>query len=336
MASMNRTALVTKLHKVLKKYYKPVTPVERPVLEQLLYACLLENAPYQPAEEALARLSEMFFDWNEVRVSLVRELAEAMPGLPQPEEAATRLKRALQGVFESMYSFDLEHMRKQNLGQAISKLQKIAGSSTFVVAHVTQSALGGHSIPIDRAALEVFEIFGTLTNQERNSGEVAGLERAIPKSKGFEFGSLLHQFAAELAASPYNPQLHKVLLEVAPDCKDRLPKRGAKKKEPPQPVEPPKKLAKAPVAAAPKGNVATKPGTSAPAKSSAAAPAKPGTPVKPAAKAPAPGKGRDKPAEKPAKTVAKAPAPKSPSKTAPVVPPKKKEIAGRSGKPKPR
>jgi hypothetical protein len=58
--------------------------------------------------------------------------------------------------------------------------------------------------------------------------------------------------------------------------------------------------------------------------------------VKPAAKAPAPGKGRDKPAEKPAKTVAKAPAPKSPSKTAPVVPPKKKEIAGRSGKPKPR
>lgn len=325
---MNRTALVTKLHKVLKKYYKPVPPVERPVLEQLLYACLLENAPYQPAEEALARLSEMFFDWNEVRVSLVRELAEAMPGLPQPEEAATRLKRALQGVFESMYSFDLEHMRKQNLGQAITKLQKIAGPSPFVVAHVTQSALGGHSIPIDRAALEVLEIFGTLTNQERNSGQVAGLERAIPKSKGVEFGSLLHQFAAELAASPYNPQHHKVLLEVAPDCKDRLPKRGAKKKEPPQPAEPPKKAAKTPVAAAPKGTVATKPGASAPTK--------PGVPAKPAAKAPAPAKGRDKSAEKPAKGVAKAPAPKPPGKSAPVAGPKKKVIAARPGKPKPR
>jgi len=328
MASMNRTALVTKLHKVLKKYYKPVPPVERPVLEQLLYACLLENAPYQPAEEALARLSEMFFDWNEVRVSLVRELAEAMPGLPQPEEAATRLKRALQGIFESMYSFDLEHMRKQNLGQAISKLQKIAGSSSFVVAHVTQSALGGHSIPIDRAALEVLAIFGTLTNQERNSGQVAGLDRAIPKSKGVEFGSLLHQFAAELAASPYNPQHHKVLLEVAPDCRDRLPKRGAKKKEPPQPAVPQKKPVKGPVAAAPKGIVATKPG--------ALAPTRPGAPAKPAVKAPVPGKGRDKPAEKPAKVVAKAPAPKAPSKSTPVAGPKKKVIAARSGKPKPR
>ena len=328
MASMNRTALVTKLHKVLKKYYKPVPPVERPVLEQLLYACLLENAPYQPAEEALARLSEMFFDWNEVRVSLVRELAEAMPGLPQPEEAATRLKRALQGVFESMYSFDLEHMRKQNLGQAISKLQKIAGSSTFVVAHVTQSALGGHSIPIDRAALAVLDIFGTLTNQERNSGQVAGIERAIPKSKGVEFGSLLHQFATELAASPYNPQHQKVLLEVAPDCRDRLPKRGAKKKEPPQPAVPQKKPVKGPVAVAPKGNVANKP--------VASAPTKPGAPAKPAAKAPAPGKGRDKPAEKPAKVVAKAPAPKAPSKPTPATPPKKKVIAARSGKPKPR
>lgn len=329
MASMNRTALVTKLHKVLKKYYKPVPPVERPVLEQLLYACLLENAPYQPAEEALARLSEMFFDWNEVRVSLVRELAEAMPGLPQPEEAATRLKRALQGVFESMYSFDLEHMRKQNLGQAISKLQKIAGSSSFVVAHVTQSALGGHAIPIDRAALDVLEIFGTLTNQERNSGQVAGLERAIPKSKGVEFGSLLHQFAAELAASPYNPQHHKVLLEVSPDCKERLPKRGAKKKEPPQPAEPPKKSAKAPVAVAPKGTIATKPGPSAPTK--------PGVPTKPAAKAPtAPAKGRDKPTEKPGKTVAKAPAPKVPGKSTPVAGSKKKVIAARPGKPKPR
>ncbi|MGD9645448.1 MAG: hypothetical protein AB7U73_07035 [Pirellulales bacterium] len=310
MASMNRTSLVTKLHKVLKKHYKPVPTVERPVLEQLLFACLLENAPYQPAEEALARLSEMFFDWNEVRVSLVRELAEAMPGLPQSEEAATRLKRALQGVFESLYSFDLEHLKKQNLGQAIAKLQKIAGPSKFVVAHVTQSALGGHSIPIDRAALEIFEIFDALTKQEREAGEVGGLERAIPKSKGVEFGSQLHQFAVELAASPYSPQLHKILLEVMPECRDRLPKRGAKKKEPPQPAEPPKKQVKT-------------------AKATTAPPAKAGS--KSAAKAPATGKGRDKTA----KVAASSPAPKA-GKSAAAAGAKKKVVASRTGKPKPR
>ncbi|MBX9789813.1 MAG: hypothetical protein K2Y37_12920 [Pirellulales bacterium] len=324
---MNRTALVTKLHKVLKKHYKPVATVERPVLEQLLFACLLEDAPYQPAEEALARLSETFFDWNEVRVSLVRELAEAMPALPRPEEAATRLKRGLQGVFESIYSFDLEHFKKQNLGQAIAKLQKIVGPSKFVVAHVTQSALGGHSIPIDRAALQVFDVFGTLSKQERESGELAGLERAIPKSKGVEFGSLLHQFAVELAASPYSPQLHKVLLEVTPECRDRLPKRGAKKKEPPQPAAPPQKAGKPTAAVAPPKGTAT-------AKAAAAPPPKAAS-AKPAAKPPVTAKGRDKQAAKPTKVASSNPATKSP-KGAAAGGTKKKAVAARSSKPKPR
>ena len=57
-----------------------------------------------------------------------------------------------------------------------------------------------------------------------------------------EFGSLPHQLGAELVANPFSTNLHKILLEIAPDGKDRLPKRQPK--APPKPVAPPPELKK--------------------------------------------------------------------------------------------
>jgi endonuclease-3 len=104
MATLNRTALINRMHKVLKKHYKPVPIPERSALEHALYACCLENAHYEPADKAYTAVSTTFFDWNEVRVSTVKELAEVMHMLPAPAAAAGNLKRVLQSVFEASYS----------------------------------------------------------------------------------------------------------------------------------------------------------------------------------------------------------------------------------------
>jgi endonuclease-3 len=230
MTAHHRSALIDRAYKVLKKHFKPLPPnPDRPLLEQLLFACCLENARYEAAEEAFARLTTMFFDWNEVRVTTITELAEAMHMLPQPEEAATRVKKTLQSVFEATYSFDLENLKKQNLGQAVARLQKFNGTSPFAVSYVTQATLGGHSIPLDRGALDVLAIVGIAEPNELKTGVVTGLERAIGKNKGVEFASLLHQLGAELVASPFSPAVHKILLEINPDAKERLPKRPTKK-----------------------------------------------------------------------------------------------------------
>ena len=226
MASSNRAASLVKLHKQLKKLYKPVQPaVDRPLLEQLLLACCLENAPYDKAETAFAAITESYFDLNEVRVSGIAELAETTSGLPAPRAAAANLKQILQSVFEATYSFDLEAMKKLNLGVAVKRMQQWKGTTPFVVSYAIQSALGGHSIPLDRGALQVLFVLGVIDEKELKAGSVKGLERAIAKSKGIEFGSLLHQLGAELVASPFSPAVRKLLLSLAPDCKDRLPKR---------------------------------------------------------------------------------------------------------------
>jgi hypothetical protein len=227
MATPNRSALIAKTHKVLKQHFSAVQPDDgRPLLEQMLFACCLENAHYDSAEKVYARLKHSFFDWNEVRVSTVTELAEAMKDLPEPSTAASNLKKLLQSVFESTYSFDLEPVKKQNIGAGIKRLQQLQGATPFVVAYAVQAALSGHSIPLDRGALAILGILGVATQAEVASGNVAGLERTIAKNKGVEFGSLLHQLAADYIAVPHSPKVKKVLVAIRADV--TIPKRASK------------------------------------------------------------------------------------------------------------
>jgi endonuclease-3 len=285
MAAKNRAAQINKVLKVVKKHYKPVAPPkERSLLEHLIYACLLENSSHEAAEKAFHSLSNDYFDWNEVRVSTVKELAEVCKLLNDPTEAATRLKRVLQSVFETHYSFDLEPLKKGNIGVAVKTIEKYNGSTPFTAAYVTQQALGGHSIPINQGLLQSMLIVGVVSDGEAAKGTVPGLERAVPKSKGAEVGSLLHQLGVEMFRSPYGPTIRKMLVEIEPDAKDHLPKR-------------PKAGEEAAAAANKDGSAAAAP---APAPAKAAEPAK-----KPMTKRPAEQAAKPQAAKKPEKKVLK-------------------------------
>ncbi len=302
MTTPNRTALLNKLHKVLKKHYKPCSNRhDQPVLESLLFAACLENARPATAELVFEKLKTSFFDWNEVRVSTVRELAEIMHDLGDPESNAGRVKGILQSVFESEYSFDLESLKKKNLGDAVKRLQKLDGATPFVVAYAVQTSLGGHSIPVDRGTLGAMYVLGVISENESNSGNVPGMERAIPKSKGQEFGSLLHQLGAEFAANPFAQPLRDLLLSISPDAKDRFPKRVVKK--PPAPPAPVPEPAAAKKAGKDKQPEKPKDKSALPLKNSVS-PAK--HPAAPAKHATPPAKNSAPPAKKPAAPVKKA------------------------------
>ena len=176
MSSSSRQQLVGKMHKALKSQYKPVVPnTNRSVLEQVLFACCLENAPYDIAEKALARLGVNYFDLNEVRVTTVAELAETLHDLPDPAQASLALRRVLQGVFESSYSFSLENAKKHSIAHGIKTLEHLHGIPSFVVAFVTATGLSGHCVPLDRGALSALFLAGIISQAEYDSGKVLGL-----------------------------------------------------------------------------------------------------------------------------------------------------------------
>lgn len=203
MSASNRAKLIAKLHTALKKHYDvaPAQPA-RPLLEHVLYASLLEDCPADLADEGLAKCEQDFFDWNEVRVTTVTELAQVLSRLPEPAKAAARLKGNLQAIFEEFYTFDLDHLKKDNLGKAVSKFSKMPGMTSFVLNYTVQHGLGGHAVPIDYGAMVIMVVTGVVSQSEAAAGKVPGLERAIPKNKGIEFSALLHQAASALKADP--------------------------------------------------------------------------------------------------------------------------------------
>jgi hypothetical protein len=160
-------------------------------------------------------------------VTTVAELAETLQGLPDPARAALALRRVLQGVFESTYSFSLDHAKKHSIAHGIKTLEHIHGIPPFVVNHVAATALGGHVIPLDLGALSGLYLAGIIGRDEYDAGKVSGLERLIAKKGVLEFNSLLHQFGAEVVTNLHGTNVRKVLQSVNPEAiKERFPKRG--------------------------------------------------------------------------------------------------------------
>jgi len=167
----------------------------RPVLEQFIYALCREGATREQADRAYAHLQERFFDWNEVRVSSVRELEEAFAGMSNPEVRAQRLIALLQEVFETTFSFDLEGLQKKGLKQAAKQLGRYQAANEHSVAWVVQRSLGGHAIPLDAPTLRCARRLGLADGDE---AEVrASLEHLVPKSKGPAFIDQISQVAGE-------------------------------------------------------------------------------------------------------------------------------------------
>ncbi len=221
--STNRAGAIAKLHSALKKHYtpEPAQPT-RPLLEHILYASLLEDCPAELADEGLAKCEQEFFDWNEVRVTTASELSQVLSRLPDPMKAATRLKSNLQAIFEEFYTFDLDHLKKENLGKAVAKFEKMPGMTPFVLSYTIQHGLGGHAIPVDFAAMAMMLVTGIASQTEAVSGRVPGLERAIPKSKAIEFSSLLHQAAVALNKNAKDKTARSVLDSVEKGASHRL------------------------------------------------------------------------------------------------------------------
>lgn len=249
MSAKNRADLITKLHKFVKKEYQVITPPSnRSVLEHMIYGCCLENSNFDAADDAFAKLQENYFDWNEVRVTTVAELAESCRNLSDPTAAARSLKKTLHGIFEHYYQFDLDFLKKENLSKAVQTFQKFNGVSQFVVSYVAQNGLGGHSIPLDYSLMRLFYVLGIVTEEESKKDRVPGLERTIAKAKGAEFSILAHQLAVAFNSAPFSTALRAKILKVNGDAKERFPKRASRKKEPekkaPAKKEPVKKVAK--------------------------------------------------------------------------------------------
>jgi endonuclease-3 len=207
MATQSKTQLLTNIHTLLKRRYKPKPePSTRlSVLKAVVYGICHEDTTREQANQALSRFEDEFFDWNELRVSSVEEIQESLAGIPEPDARAQRIRRFLRQLFNRTYGFTLDALAKKPLKEALKVLQTYeAFSSDYVTATVIQQALGGHAIPIDKSAQRVLERVGV--SESEIPALRAILERAVPKNRGVEFLDLIEDLANDTC------------LETNPEC----------------------------------------------------------------------------------------------------------------------
>lgn len=170
----------------------------RPVLQQFIYGLCREDATAEQADAAYRALCERFFDWNEVRVSSLRELEEVFGGMSNPEGRSQRLVMFLQEVFETTFSFDLDGLQKKGLKQAAKQLTRYQASNDYVSSWVVQRSLGGHAIPLDAPTIRCARRLGLIDGDEADrEGARASLEHLVPKAKGAQFTDLISMLAGE-------------------------------------------------------------------------------------------------------------------------------------------
>lgn len=198
----NKQATLTHIVTALKDRYDPATaPVGGPrkIYEELLYAVCRENASRELADPAFETLSARFVDWNELRVSSEREVADALGMLPDAADRAKRLISLVQEIFDTDFTFDLQPLEKKGLKQAERQLLRYKDVNRFRASWVVQQALGGHAVPVDDNTRRVLERVGVLsTEPEEEETGGPGLEHHVPKAKGPAFTECLSLLALEL------------------------------------------------------------------------------------------------------------------------------------------
>jgi endonuclease-3 len=208
MATQSKSQFLTDVHAHLKRRYKPKpdrAASRLSILEAVVYGICHEDTTREQANQALSRFKDHFFDWNEVRVSPIAEVQEALADIPDPAGRAHRIRRFLRQLFQKTYGFTLEPLTKKPLKEALKALHDYdAFSSDYVTATVIQQALGGHAIPVDASTRRALERLGV--SEPALPALRAVLERAVPKNRGAEFLDVLEELA------------HDTCVAGEPDC----------------------------------------------------------------------------------------------------------------------
>ena len=230
MATQSKAQFLNDVYTHLKKRYKPKP--ERGggrlmVLEAVIYGVCHENTTREQANQALSRFKDGFFDWNEVRVSSLREIQGALAGLSETEGRAHRIRRFLRQLFDRTYGFTLEALTKKPLKDALKALEEYEVlASDYVAATVIQQSLGGHAIPVDDDTRRVLVRLGITAPDTDIPTLRAMLERAVSKNRGVEFLDLIEDLAHDtcVAGEPDCPRCE--LRKICPTARLHLQQDG--------------------------------------------------------------------------------------------------------------
>jgi hypothetical protein len=132
----------------------PAPPTD--LIELLVESFLLADASRDQAAHALARIRHDMVDFNDVRVSLVKELVQSIGvRYPEAQDRCVLMRRALNDIFHRQHKVSLEHLAAMPKRDAKSYIEGLDGISPFVASRVCLLGLSIHAVPMDRTSIRL-------------------------------------------------------------------------------------------------------------------------------------------------------------------------------------
>jgi endonuclease III len=186
---------IQKLYRSLSRKYPKVEKVNHEEVEHaVVYAIISENMSEKATEFAFQKLPDLFVDLNDLRVSRADEIIEMLgEDTPVTRDLASTINRILNGIFNEYHKVSLEPLKKMGKRPAKQVLEKIDGTSRFVVDYCMLTSLKGHAIPLTKTMIEFLKN-NELVDPEADQEQIEGfLAKQIPAKNGYDFYVLLRR-----------------------------------------------------------------------------------------------------------------------------------------------
>ena len=151
----------------------------------------------------MKRIGEHFVDFNDLRVSLIPEIAEVLgKENKQNRQIATLLTKTLRYIFQKYHVLTLATLQKGGKRSARRSLEKIEGVTDFAVDYCMLTAINSHVIPLTENMIHHLKENG-LVYPDSDKKEIEGfLTRQISARNGFEFYTLLRKESENVPGMP--------------------------------------------------------------------------------------------------------------------------------------
>ncbi len=191
----------TKYQKKIKKFLSGIRksaappPVDPDPFHVMIDAILAAEAPNLSAK-ALEALQKEFVDFNELRVSPVKEIADTLGrDFPDARRKAEEITSVLNAIFSSRNNLRLDYVEKMPKRDLRRHLHEL-GLTPFAAAVMMIEVFGGHAIPVDQGLVDCLEIDGYIEPGSSIEEVHAFLERIILQKQA----PAAHEFFREYVA----------------------------------------------------------------------------------------------------------------------------------------
>ncbi len=183
----NASTYEKKINKILRGMETvsvPTPPKGLDAVALMIESILQADASKKQAKTAMNSIAREYLDFNELRVSPVKDLVDCIgrnyPGVRTKTQV---ILDALKGIFSRTYNVTLDHMAEMTKKDLRRHLDEI-GLDAYSSACVNMFVFGGHAIPVDDSLAEVLQMNEDVHPESDLKDIQSFLARIITQKKG--------------------------------------------------------------------------------------------------------------------------------------------------------